>query len=187
VSVTPVATMKPVRRPLIFVLPLLLLAVTVFPLLHCGKDRSGFSIGETIPDFRLDTTEHQRFYLNQHNGKVVVLIFWATWCRSCKKAMLDLEAFTRLPEWQNVVVAAVCNDPENADDVKGIVKHLDLTYPILKDDSAHLSRKLKISALPTLFIIDQKQVLRFTRVGYDPATMAQVKSKVILLKEEGNN
>ena len=40
------------------------------------------------------------------------------------------------PQYKNLVVAAVCNDPENIDDLKRIIKSLDLNYPVLLDKKA---------------------------------------------------
>lgn len=150
----------------------------------CSTNHNALDIGDTVFDFRLDTLTHERFYLNQHKNKVVVLLFWATWCRPCKTEMVELQALINRPEWKNVTVAAVCTDPENIADAENIVRHLELTYPILMDYTSRLHKKFGVSAFPTTSIIDQRQRLSFVRVGYDSNIMAQIKAKVISLETE---
>lgn len=160
---------------------LFLLAWVVILLTGCSKPDKRLSIGEAVANFRLDTITHERFYLNRHKGKVVVLVFWATWCRPCKTEMLELRSFARLPGWQDVIIAAVCTDPENSDQVKSIIKNLEITYPVLLDHESRLFRRFRLDALPTTLVIDRQQRLGFFRVGCDRVMMNQVKTKVISL------
>jgi peroxiredoxin len=163
------------------VLNFLILFSLVLLLTSCSKTDGPPGIGKTTANFRLNTLDHERFYLNQNKGKVVVLVFWATWCRACKTEMVVLQDFTTLPGWQDVTLAAVCTDPENLSDAKSIVQNLKISYPVLLDHDARLFQKFQLTAYPTTLIFDQQQRLSFIRVGYDPAIMNQIKSKVISL------
>lgn len=163
------------------ILHILILFILVLLPINCGKTDHPPTIGKTTPNFRLNTLHHERFYLNQNKGKVVVLVFWATWCRACKTEMMVLQNFTTLPRWRDVTVAAVCTDPENLNDAKNIVQNLKISYPVLLDHDARLFQKFQLPAHPTTLIIDREQRLSFIRVGYDPAIMNQIKSKVISL------
>lgn len=167
------------RIPELFLILGLILSIT-----GCSPGNNTLDIGDTVSDFRLDTLTHERFYLNQHKDKVVVLVFWATWCRPCKTEMVELQSLIKRPGWENVTVAAVCTDPENITDAQNIVKHLELTYPILLDYESQLFDKFGLSAHPTTLIVDPHQRLSFIRVGYDSNIMAQINSKVISLETE---
>jgi len=153
----------------------------VLSLINCGSPDRPPGIGKKTANFQLNTLEHERFYLNQNKGKVVVLVFWATWCRACKTEMAILQDFIALPAWQEVTAAAVCTDPENLGQVKSIVQNLKISYPVLLDPGARLFQKFQLTAYPTTLIIDQRQRLNFIRVGCDPTIMNQIKSKVISL------
>jgi len=145
----------------------------------CDKPAGKLRIGKKVADFRLDTIKHERFYLNQHKGKVVVLVFWATWCRPCKTQMLAMRSFAGQPGWQDVVTAFICTDPENFDQVSSIVKNLEITNPVLMDHEAGLFRRFCLVALPTTLIIDQKQRLVYFKTGYDPVMINQIKTKIM--------
>jgi thiol-disulfide isomerase/thioredoxin len=143
----------------------------------CRKDKASFNKNEPV-DFRLDTLSHDRFYLNQYRGKVVVLAFWATWCIPCKTELVELKSFASMPEFKNVFIAAVCTDPENIDDVETIIKSLTPDYPVLLDKEAKVFNKLGMSAVPTTIVIDQAGKISLTRQGYDPAIMQQIKKNI---------
>ncbi|UCG12596.1 MAG: TlpA family protein disulfide reductase [Deltaproteobacteria bacterium] len=137
------------------------------------------------PDFRLDTLSHRRFYLNEHRGKVVVLVFWMTICTICKEEKVGLNTLHRALEPRGVVVASVCSDPENLDTVHRIARRLEIDYPILLDHGAKVSKKYSVQVLPTTVVIGPRGRLRFIRVGYSPSIMRQIRSKAESLLSEG--
>jgi peroxiredoxin len=160
------------------ILKSLLLCASLPWLFACGSGIGPPVADDRVADFRLDTLEHDRFYLNQYAGKTVVLVFWATWCRVCKSEMLELQSASRLPQWNDVTVAAVCTDPENLSDARNIVEHLGVTYPVLLDQYARLFKKFKLTALPATMVIDGRQRLRFITAGFDWTVMNQVNAAV---------
>ena len=164
---------------------LIILAFCVIALSSgCRKNKDAPAPDNAVIDFRLDTLGHQRFYLNQYRGKVVVLAFWSTWCTVCKTEMVELKPLAAA-ENKNLIIAAVCNDPENIDDVKKIVQALDINYPVLLDKKAEVFKKLKMSAVPTTIVIDQSGKIALTRQGYDANTRMQIKASVENFLAEG--
>jgi peroxiredoxin len=136
------------------------------------------SPGDIAKDFRLDTLTHERFYLNQHKDKVVVLVFWATWCSVCKAELVELKSLKNMPGNENLVVAGICSDPENINDMKQLTKSLNLDYPVLLDKRQVVTDRYRVSSFPTTVIINQKGVVSFIRIGYNSAIANQVKTKV---------
>jgi peroxiredoxin len=147
----------------------------------CGKSGDKISPGDAAKDFRLDTLTHERFYLNQQKGKVVVLVFWTTWCTVCKAELVELTSIKNMPENENLVVAGICSDPENINEVKLLAEKLNIDYPVLLDEGQTVTDRYGISAFPTTVIIDQKGVVSFVREAYDSVIANQVKTKVASL------
>ena len=66
------------------------LAVLCVLVASCSDQGASIQPGDLAGDFRLKTLDHGRFYLNEHRGKIVVLVFWSTdckYCKYCKKVM----------------------------------------------------------------------------------------------------
>lgn len=128
-------------------------------------------VGTLIQDFRLESLSHDRFYLNQHRGDVVVLVFWATYCTNCKAELVELKSLVQKP----VVIAAICTDPENVHELKETVKNLGISYPVLLDKGAGLFRKYQMKALPATILIDKEGRLQLIRFGHSPAIMKHIR------------
>jgi len=147
----------------------------------CGTDSDKINPGDIAKDFRLDTLTHKRFYLNQHKDKVVVLVFWTTWCSICKTELVELKSLKDMTGGENLVVAGICSDPENINDLTQLTKSLNIDYPVLLDEGQTVTGRYRISSFPTTVIIDQKGVVSFFREGYNSAIANQVKTKVARL------
>lgn len=147
-------------------------------LIGCRDDGGGAVPGSIAKDFRLDTLGHDRFYLNQNRGKVVVLVFWDTQCSLCKREMIDLKSLQDEHGSQNLVVAAVCTDPENIDEVKSIVKELGIDYPVLLDRGAQVSRQYGVVAFPTTVVVDKAGHISLSSQGYSAAIVRRIEVKV---------
>jgi thiol-disulfide isomerase/thioredoxin len=153
----------------------------------CRKDNNSEYKKSSPIDFRLDTLGHDRFYLNQHRGKVVVLAFWATWCIACKSELVELKSVAAAPEYKDVFFAAVCNDAENIDDAKKVIESLGIDYPVLLDKDAKVFKSLGLSAVPTTIVIDQAGRVSLTKLGYDAGIMRQIKKNIETLLTSDKN
>ncbi len=137
-------------------------------------------------DFRLDTFDHQRFYLHQQKGKVVVLIFWATWCRICKHQLSDFQSFQDRLNNDNFIITGICIDPENMDDIRRTVTGLNIRFPILLDRKGNVLKKYNITSLPGTVILDTHGKKRFSRTGYSDAIGKQIRSSILNMIENHN-
>jgi peroxiredoxin len=90
------------------------------------------------PDFELPRLDGGSVRLSDHFGKDVVLIdFWATFCKPCLRAMPELDALYRERKARGFVVLGVSLDgPGTAADVKAEVARLGVSFPILLDQES---------------------------------------------------
>ncbi len=144
----------------------------------CKNTAGGLRIGDTVKDFRLMNLNHERFYLNQHKGKTVVLIFWATWCKICKEEMMFLSSLSALYDSDELLLAAVCTDPENMDDVKEVQTRFGITLPILLDQKSTVANRYQVTEWPTTIIIDSSQRISYIKQGYSPLIGRQIKTQI---------
>ena len=152
----------------------------------CARREIPPRIGAAAPDFRLETLDKKRFYLNEQRGKVVVLVFWTTTCSVCKGEMVELKELDRDLRSQGAVVAAVCADPEDLDAVRRIAEGLGLGYPVLLDRRGQVSADYGVRVFPTTVVVGPAGRVRLRREGYGPPVARQVRGRAESLLEAGD-
>lgn len=90
------------------------------------------------PDFELPRLDGGSERLSSHFGKHVVLVdFWATFCKPCLRAMPELDALYRKHQAQGLVILGVSIDgPGSTAAVQAEVSRLGVTFPILLDEES---------------------------------------------------
>lgn len=120
--------------------------------------------GFTAPDFSLPDLQGNIITLSQFRGRPVLVNFWTTWCPYCVEEMDALEKTYRRYADQGLVVLAV-NVQEKAKTVTPVVQAQNLSFPILLDSDASITRAYFTIAIPTSFFIDRQGVVRVIHLG----------------------
>ena len=93
--------------------------------------------------------------LADYRGQVVVLNFWASWCKPCREESPLLERWHRRIRQRGATVLGV-----DILDVTGraedFVDEYGLTYPMLKDKDGEGLDKFGVVAYPETFVIDRQ-------------------------------
>jgi peroxiredoxin len=92
------------------------------------------------PDFELPTLDGGTVRLSEHLGKQVVLLdFWATFCKPCLKAMPELEELYQKHRERGFLVLGISIDgADERDEVRAEVAKLGVTFPILLDQETRV-------------------------------------------------
>ena len=107
-------------------------------------------------DFTLKDLEGNDISLSDFEGKIVLLNFWATWCKFCDIEMPDLERL--YTENEGIVVLGV-NVGEDIDLVKDYVDEKNLSFPIVLDETTEIASDYLVSGLPTTYFIDENGMI----------------------------
>ncbi len=115
-------------------------------------------------------------------GKVVVVDFWATWCGPCRLTAPILSGWQARYGAQGLSVVGITTD--DATEAAAFAERHAMKFGVLADPSATTTRAYSVSALPTLFIIDKRGVVRDIAIGYDPGREAQMEALIKTLLAE---
>ena len=140
------------KRPTISVLIAFLLAS--FPFLAFGMGERVPMQGMQAAEFQLQDLAGQSHQLSQYHGKVVLLNFWATWCKPCTTEMPAMQEAFELLKDQGLVVLAV-NELEDLPKVKAHIQEHGHTFPVLLDPDNHVANLYGVYGLPVSVFIDQ--------------------------------
>lgn len=120
--------------------------------------------GKPAPQFSLPDMTGKKIDLNEFNGKVMLINFWATWCGPCRKEMPDLEKIQQKYQEKQFSVVAVSLDSDLGH-VKAFLKRLPVTFPILHDPEMEVAEKYGVFAYPTSFLVDRKGGIKKYYIG----------------------
>lgn len=157
-----------------FFLILFICTITVY-----GQDTNKtLQIGQKAPAFALPNLQNEYIALRDFCGEklrnpwknktkhVVVLSFFATWCKPC---------IAEIPHLQNLkekysekpVKFYLINVGESKDKISSFLNRKNILIPILLDRYKKIAEKYDALKLPRLFIIDQNGLIQFEKSGYD--------------------
>jgi len=126
----------------------------------------GWSMGSRVPavgmqaeDFQLDDLDGKTQRLSQYRGKIVLVNFWATWCKPCKLEMPAMQAsFDKLRDKGFVVLAI--NELEDDAKVREFIKQYGYTFPVLMDRDNKVANQFGVFGIPVTVFVDEKGVVQ---------------------------
>ena len=138
-----------------------LVALLAYGLAQQEPDRSvddALAVGEREPAPELELPWLSRAgtgSLADYRGKVVVLNFWASWCKPCKDESPLLQRWHERIERQGGTVLGVdmLDVTSHAED---FIEEYGLTYPMLKDKQAEGLEAFGVAQYPETFLIDRQ-------------------------------
>lgn len=115
-------------------------------------DLRAYPAGTRPPEFNARTLEGEAVSLFALRGRVVLLNFWATWCRECRAEMPAFERLHRELGPNGLTILGV-NVREGAEAVRRYADELRLTFPLVVDPSGDIGTRYGVVGLPTTFLI----------------------------------
>lgn len=143
---------------------------------RAGETPAKFKVGDTAPDFTLQTIEGKNVQLSKVTGsKVVLLAFWSLRCGSCLGEIPYLNRIHGAWKDRGVAVLSVVTDGVDAAATKAIMKETGAApdYQVLVDPEFTASDTYTSFVVPHTLVIDRKGIIRFVHTGFEPGTEKQ--------------
>tara|TARA_B100001057_G_scaffold324855_1_gene325039 strand:+ start:6087 stop:6596 length:510 start_codon:yes stop_codon:yes gene_type:complete len=102
--------------------------------------------------------------LNDYQGNLIILNFWATWCAPCKKEMPSLDSLQGNKNLDNLRIFPINIGQENIKKTSNFFKDLEIrNLNLYFDPPVTLAKKFKLRGIPTTILFN-KEGLEFARI-----------------------
>ncbi len=118
--------------------------------------KRGVDIGDEAPEIALADTNGTPVNLSSLKGKVVLLDFWASWCRPCRMENPNVVRLYKAYKDNGFTVYSVSLD-NSKDQWKGAIRKDQLTWSHVSDLqgwSSSAAKTYKVTSIPHTFLID---------------------------------
>jgi len=106
----------------------------------------------------------------QNDGKVMIISFWATWCKPCLRELHAYQDY--YAEWQEELgvklVAISIDDSRNSNKVAPMATGEEWEYEVYIDENQDLKRNLGIVNVPHTLVLDGNGNIVWQHAGYNP-------------------
>jgi thiol-disulfide isomerase/thioredoxin len=118
------------------------------------------------PPFAVSTLDGSRISLDDLQGKVVLIDFWATWCPPCREALPHIREIAKKFQGQPLIILSVSLDSDEQK-WKDFVAKNEMTWPQYRDGgfSGSIAKLFAVKAIPHTFTIDADGVLQDEHIG----------------------
>ena len=121
---------------------------------------NNLAINETpkaISPLKFEDFSGNEIQLQDYIGKLIIINFWATWCKPCKKEMPSLDGLYKNKNFKNLEIFAVNMEAPNLSKTKKFFSDLNIQkLKIFFDPNLSFVKEFKLRGVPTTILINKK-------------------------------
>lgn len=134
---------------------LLLFVIAVSCLIISGQADAAPRPGNPAPTFKVSSLSGQTISLDNYGGHVLILDFFATWCRPCRQSIPHLVEMNSKYGKQGLQILGLSVDEDGERLVKSFTEEFHVNYPVaLAGDAATVAYGVR--SVPVMYVIDKK-------------------------------
>lgn len=144
--------------------------------------------GTSAPSFELELASRpgiagqSRVSLNELRGKVVLLDFWATWCKPCRVSFPHYQKLTE--EFGEALRLVAISEDDERDGLLPFLEETGAEFDVGWDSDNSIAGQYQLGGMPTLFVIDPHGIIQNVHTGFLPGDEDQIRATVALLLQQ---
>lgn len=135
-------------------------------------------VGQKVAEFELEDFNSQKVKVASASGKPIFIDFWAAWCPFCVDEMPEIEKIHQELGDKIIVLGIHRSETEGIEAGAKFAKERGVTYPLLKDSTGEVYRKLTggRNFMPYALYIDKEGKINKVKAG--PKTAEEIRVAV---------
>jgi cytochrome c biogenesis protein CcmG, thiol:disulfide interchange protein DsbE len=115
--------------------------------------------------------------VSRYAGRVVVVDFWASWCKPCRQSIPWLNQLKARYAASGLTIIGVNVDAERRD-AERFLRDVPIDFDVVFDPDGHIARQFKVQAMPASYVIDRSGKIVATHLGFRDAKKADVEAAI---------
>jgi|GEM_PF-6294045 thiol-disulfide isomerase/thioredoxin len=141
------------------------------------------SENRVFEDYTLTSLNDKESKFSKYKNKVVLIDFFATWCGPCKMEIKDLVLMKKEYSKEKKIAFVAVSSEDDAELIKEFAKNMSFDFDIYYNGGPLMNRE-SIKGVPTIYLIDKKGRVCYSRVGYSEENDKYIKTRIdYLLKK----
>lgn len=116
-------------------------------------------------DFTLNKLEGGTVNMEDLQGKVVFMNFWATWCAPCVAEMPSIEQLYEQYKDNPNIAFVMINVDSKAGKAEKFIKKKQFTFPVYFPNETRIPSIYSTKGIPTTFVLDKAGFIAYKKVG----------------------
>ena len=120
-------------------------------------------IGKPAPEIDGLDFEGKPLKLSNYRGKVVILVFWGTWCGPCMAEVPHERALVERLKGQPFALLGIDSEADQPT-ARKVMERERMTWPNWHDgttDEGPIAQRYHVTGFPSIFVLDAKGIIRF--------------------------
>jgi peroxiredoxin len=157
--------------------------------LFCVCETYAAEINSPAPDFSLPVlslpihNNNETVSLSSLKGQTVIVNFWASWCKPCRKEIPELNNIYEKFKAQGFNIVGINIDKEKPN-AELFMERIPIQYTVAFDPDMTVINEYKARGMPSSFIIDKNGVVREIVYGFSEKKKALIESSITALLNE---
>jgi cytochrome c biogenesis protein CcmG/thiol:disulfide interchange protein DsbE len=139
-----------------------LLAILGFGLIRTQQGPVG--IGAEVPSFTLTTFDGETISIEDLRGQVVVINFWASWCKPCEQEAAELEQAHQMLKDEGVVFLGV-DYVDTETEALAYLNRFGITYRNGPDLRTRISQAFRTRGVPETYVVGPDGIIDSVKIG----------------------
>ena len=115
--------------------------------------------------------------LTRHRGKVVIVDFWASWCKPCRQSIPWLNELRGRYGAQGLVIIGVNVDAERSE-ADRFLREVPIEFDVVYDPEGALAEQFKVQGMPSSFLFDRQGKLVRSYLGFRQNRRAEHETEI---------